>query len=332
MTSISIIVPIYNMEKLMHKCIDSILAQTFKDFELLLIDDGSTDRSAMICDDYQLRDSRVKAYHKANGGLSDARNYGLERATGKYTIFVDPDDWVDSSGLDKLYERAEKEDADITICDLYREDEYARHYMKQQPSSCNSKVVLEELFQHIGGFTVNKLIKRELYALFDIHYPVGIYGCEDQYVMAQFLKHDLKIAYEPVAFYHYMYNSSSLTRHYDEKTYQMDQQVLEMFSSLLQETSALPYAVHNKSGAVFTRAFWNGQDYYSSGLFQQRFKHYISSIGHLNEPAIVKLCMWLSCKGYYRFARRLVYSLFKGKQKIKKMLFILTNTKWSDLN
>lgn len=327
MTSISIIVPIYNMEKLMHKCIDSILTQTFKDFELLLIDDGSTDRSAMICDEYQHKDPRIKVYHKSNGGLSDARNYGLERATGKYTIFVDPDDWVDSSGLDKLYERAEKEDADITICDLYREDEYSRHYMKQQPTALNSKDVLEELFQNIGGFTVNKLIKRELYGRFHVQYPVGIYGCEDQYVMAQFFLHDIRIAYEPVAFYHYMYNSASLTRHYDEKTYQMDRHILEIFSSLLHGTTALHYAIKNKSEAIFTRAFWNGRYYYSSSLFQQRFKDYTTVISGLREPPIVQYCMWLACKGFYHPAIELVFSLHRGKRFVKRFIYALKRSK-----
>ena len=93
--SISVIVPIYNMEKLMRKCLDSILAQTFQNYECLLIDDGSKDGSSAICDDYDAKDSRFKAYHKPNGGLSDARNFGLERAQGEYTIFFDPDDWVD---------------------------------------------------------------------------------------------------------------------------------------------------------------------------------------------------------------------------------------------
>lgn len=321
MHSISIIVPIYNMEKLMRKCIDSILAQTFTDFELLLINDGSKDASGQICDEYVARDSRIKVFHKPNGGLSDARNYGLERATGKYTIFVDPDDWVDPIGLDKLYARAEQENADITICDLYREDEYARHYMKQQPSSLQNNIVLEELFQNIGGFTVNKLIKRELYDRYNIKYPFGIYGCEDQYVMAQFFLHDIKIAYEPVAFYHYMYNGASLTRHYDENTYHMDLHILEMFSALLEGHTALSYAIKNKSEAIFTRAFWNGQEYYSSLLFKQRFKGCAPTIASLKETNLIKVCMWMSCHGYYHPFIDMVFTLFKGKQLMKKIIF-----------
>ena len=202
----------------MRRCIDSLLAQTFTDYELLLIDDGSKDGSWGICHEYARKDARISIYHKENGGLSDARNYGLSKAIGKYTIFADPDDWVSPEGLDRLYATAEREQADMTMCDLYREDEYSRHYVCQRPQSLQAEDVLKELFANIQGFTVNKLIRRDVYTRFGISYPKGIYGCEDQYTMAAILLHDIKIAYEPVAFYHYMYNSASLTRHYDERT------------------------------------------------------------------------------------------------------------------
>ena len=96
---ISVIVPIFDMEKLMRKCLDSILAQTFQDYECLLIDDGSKDGSPAICDEYAAKDARFKAFHKSHGGLSDARNYGLACAKGEYTILFDPDDLVDAEWL-----------------------------------------------------------------------------------------------------------------------------------------------------------------------------------------------------------------------------------------
>ena len=308
------------MEHLMRKCIDSVLRQTFRNTEVLLVDDGSTDNSPTICDEYIKVDGRVRVFHKPNGGLSDARNLGLAHAQGKYIIFADPDDWVDADGLDKLYEKAEIEDADMTICDLYREDCYVRHYVKQQPSSLDRETVLRELFLNIGGFTVNKLIKREIYQKYNITYPLGIYGCEDQYTMASILLHDVKIAYEPVAFYHYMYNSNSLTRYYDEQTYQMDVHILEMFIELLKGTSTLEYAKTNKHIAIFARAFWNGRKYYSSKLFKERFHEYRHQVFQMSEPFIVKCCMYAACEGFYRLAIHFVFSLFKIKQIIKKLV------------
>ena len=99
MPEISIIVPAYNVEKYLDKCMKSILSQTFEDFEVLLIDDGSKDSTPQICDKYAALDSRVKAYHKKNGGLPDARNYGLDRMSGKYVTFIDSDDFIDVNYL-----------------------------------------------------------------------------------------------------------------------------------------------------------------------------------------------------------------------------------------
>ncbi len=316
--TISIIVPIYNMAHLMRRCIDSLLSQTFEDFELLLIDDGSTDGSPAICDEYEKKDSRIRVFHKQNGGLSDARNFGLSHAIGKYTIFADPDDWVSPDGLDLLYQKAEKEQADMTICDLYREDKYNRHYMCQQPSALDPSTVQKELFYRLGGFTVNKLIRRDVYQRFDISYPKGIYGCEDQYTMVCILQFPIKIAYLPVAFYHYMYNSNSLTRFYDERTYKMDVHICEMFTTLLQGTDALETARKNKTEAIFMRAFWNGGSYYSSKMFQQRFSSYRPMVFQLHEQFIVKCCMYLACLGCYRPANHFVFGLFRLKQVLKR--------------
>ena len=113
MPEISIIVPIYNVEQYLKRCVDSILAQTFKDFELILVDDGSPDSCPFICDEYARIDSRIKVIHKANGGLSDARNAGLEMAMGNYIAFVDSDDWIASDTYEYLYELIKKNKADV---------------------------------------------------------------------------------------------------------------------------------------------------------------------------------------------------------------------------
>lgn len=323
MPAISIIVPIYNMEHLMRRCIDSLLAQTFTDYELLLIDDGSKDGSWSICQEYARKDARISIFHKENGGLSDARNYGLSKAIGKYTIFADPDDWVSPEGLDRLYATAEREQADMTMCDLYREDEYSRHYVCQRPQSLQAEDVLKELFANIQGFTVNKLIRRDVYTRFGISYPKGIYGCEDQYTMAAILLHDIKISYEPVAFYHYMYNSASLTRHYDEHTYEMDMHVLEMFRTLLDGNPTQQLAVTYQENAVFTRAFWNGRDYYSSVAFQKRFAFFRNRVNSLEEMGVIKLCMAAACCGWYQLSVKLVFFLFETKQVIKRLKRLL---------
>lgn len=111
MPTISVIVPIYNAEKYLHRCIDSILAQNFTDFELLLIDDGSTDNSGFICDEYAQKDRRIRVFHKKNGGVSSARNLGLDNAQGEWITFVDSDDWIENS----LWSSAQIPETDLIV-------------------------------------------------------------------------------------------------------------------------------------------------------------------------------------------------------------------------
>ena len=118
---ISVIVPIFRIEKYLPKCIDSLLNQTFSDFELILVDDGSPDNCPKICDDYAKTDSRIKVIHKKNGGLVSARKEGLKNAAGTYITFVDGDDWVDEFYLDILFNLAELNDADLVVTGHFRE-------------------------------------------------------------------------------------------------------------------------------------------------------------------------------------------------------------------
>lgn len=116
--TVSIIVPIYNKEKYLEKCLDSILGQTYRDLEIILVDDGSTDNSLAICQRYAEKDLRIKIYHKSNGGVSSARNLGLEKSTGKYISFVDPDDFIHSEFIEQLETMLVQSDAEIAYCKM----------------------------------------------------------------------------------------------------------------------------------------------------------------------------------------------------------------------
>ncbi|EGP5489252.1 glycosyltransferase, partial [Enterococcus faecium] len=131
MCEISIIVPVYKVEPYLRKCVDSILAQTFTDFEVILVDDGSPDNSGKICDEYASKDSRVRVIHKKNGGLSSARNAGIDVARGKYLGFVDSDDYIEKDMYELLYDNIVKEQADLSICGIY--DIYAGKKVKILP-------------------------------------------------------------------------------------------------------------------------------------------------------------------------------------------------------
>lgn len=144
MPKISIIVPVYNVEKYLEKCVRSILAQTFTDFELILVDDGSPDSSGAMCDQFAEQDQRVKVIHKENGGLSDARNAGIEIATGEYLGFVDSDDYIADDMYELLYTNIVKEDADLSICGIYDVYEGKEPVEKQQQYIVLDKVAKNE--------------------------------------------------------------------------------------------------------------------------------------------------------------------------------------------
>lgn len=218
---ISVIVPVYKAELYLSACIDSILAQTFTDFELLLIDDGSPDASGQICDEYAGRDSRVRVFHKENGGVSSARQYGLDRSRGFYVIHADPDDWVEPDMLESLYGEAEKTKADMVLCDFIIEDT-SNHsaYISQKPKALNSRELLKQLlFQQLHGSCCNKLVKRACYKQWNVKFPKGVDLWEDLWVNCSLLLHEMKIAYIGKAFYHYdtHQNSNSIVRNVRKK-------------------------------------------------------------------------------------------------------------------
>ena len=120
MTEVSVVINMYNSEKYLRKCIDSVLAQTFTDFELILVNDGSKDHSLDICKEYAEKDKRIRIVDKENGGLADARNAGLDAAKGKYLEFIDADDWIEPDLLEKCVTKLHETDADIVIFDIYQ--------------------------------------------------------------------------------------------------------------------------------------------------------------------------------------------------------------------
>lgn len=130
MRKVSVIVPVYNVEKYLKRCVESILSQTMENLEIILVDDGSTDQSGTICDEYAKKDSRIKVMHKKNGGLSSARNAGLAIAQGKYVGFVDSDDDIENIMYERMYETIEKENVDFVMSDYIRIPENGEIYLK----------------------------------------------------------------------------------------------------------------------------------------------------------------------------------------------------------
>ena len=209
---ISIIVPVYNVEKYLKECIESILSQTYKNIEIILIDDGSTDNSGKICDEYLKKDSRVKVIHKENGGLSDARNTGIEIASGKYIGFVDSDDYIAKDMYDFLYQNIKRENAEISGCNrfLVYENKIEIYGKKECYEVMDSQRAIEMLctIGYIGVSAYTKLYEAKLFK--DIRYPKGKIN-EDMYTTYKLFDKANRIVYDATPKYYYRQRSGSIT-------------------------------------------------------------------------------------------------------------------------
>ena len=230
---VSVIIPVFNSEKTIRKCLDSLLAQTLTDWELILIDDGSLDASGIICDEYSKCDSRIVVKHQTNSGVSSARQAGLEMAMGEYVIHMDPDDWVEEDMLEILYGKAVEAGSDMVICDFYVDYGLRSLYSKQEPSSLDAQTVLEEMFDSIHGSCCNKLVKRETINCYKARFPKDVNYCEDVCFNIQLLSHNIKISYLNKAFYHYLQLPTSITNNYSIATLDAQKKYIDFLETYL---------------------------------------------------------------------------------------------------
>lgn len=216
---ISVIVPVYNAEKYLQRCIDSILTQTFIDFELLLIDDGSKDKSGEICDEYANRDNRVKVFHKENGGASSARNLGLDYANGKYVVFVDSDDYISASYLDCFYQILLKyNDVDLIIQSPIYTSTNGALKSREIPSKVYDGVNILSDFVTDGNldFTEphSKLFRLNLIQENNIRFNEKVIVGEDGIFIACFLRYCKMIISSEDVGYHYVKSDMSIQRRF----------------------------------------------------------------------------------------------------------------------
>lgn len=310
---VSVIVPVYKAEKYMRKCIDSILGQTLQDIEVLLVDDGSPDESGRICDEYAGKDTRVRVFHKENGGVSSARQMGLDNAVGKYLIHADPDDWTEKDMLEELYHAAEEAKADMVICDFFWESGKSSSVCRQQPPALDSDSVLTSLFQGLHGSCWNKLVRTELFRKYDVGFKDGLSFCEDLMINARLLRNPLRVAYLNKPFYHYVQhvNQNSISRSYSQTVFEYDKALAKALAEVVKGTKAEHAAEIYMQTMAVQRAFFSG--YFTSGEFKDRFyesRHHVRQACHFG--IAVRMALYLSCIGFYRpiygmmdFARRL---------------------------
>ena len=229
MPEISIIVPVYKTEKYLRRCIDSILAQTFTDFELILVDDGSPDNCPKICDEYAEMDSRVRVIHQENGGVSSARNKGLDNARGKYIMFCDSDDYVDPSWCSQYYQAILWYPNAWIVGDIIRGTYNKDNGLKNKIKTNEGKLNYFDIYiSGLSAYSCNKIYSKDILNANGIRYDIKIHISEDVVFNIEYYKCCQQVFYISEQLYYYCDNSDSVMNRYSP----------DMFEKML-----LPYYV-----------------------------------------------------------------------------------------
>ena len=203
---VSVGLAVYNAERYLEQCLDSLVRQTCDDLEIIVVDDGSTDASAEICDRFASSDNRIQVIHKVNGGLASARQVALEAAIGDYFCVCDADDWVEPEMYERLRDKAVETGADIVMCDYWREYDNGRKVQAsygKEISNDNQQIACDVLNDRFPSFIWCKMFKRDLFYRFSLSWDNRVNMQEDYLLTLKVLQYPVKLAYLPELLYHY---------------------------------------------------------------------------------------------------------------------------------
>lgn len=213
--TISVVVPVYNMGMYVERAVNCLLEQEYSDYEIILVDDGSTDDGAQICDRLAAEHDIISVIHKSNGGLSSARNAGMDAARGKYVIFPDPDDWTDKNYLSVLVQLHEKNGTDLEICGNYitEENKEVVHNATGSTSILNSNEALKLVMRSTAycGFAWNKLYHLDIIGVNKLAFDTELGMAQDLHFAVRYMMKCDKIAYDPTPVYHYFQHAGGVT-------------------------------------------------------------------------------------------------------------------------
>lgn len=213
-TLISLVIPVYKVEEYLERCINSVIAQTYQNLEIILVDDGSPDKCPRICDEYAKKDNRIRVIHKNNGGLSDARNAGIDAANGMYIGFVDSDDYIHPEMYERLWKQLNEENADIVICGIervyhagYEVQEVAENAIKKYDGLQAIRNILDKNLHVVSVVAWGKLYKKSLFE--GIRFPKGKIH-EDEFTTYQLFYKSNKIVELSGRYYYYFQREDSI--------------------------------------------------------------------------------------------------------------------------
>lgn len=315
---VSIIIPVYNTERHLEKCLDSIRSQTYSALEILLIDDGSKDTSGIICDQYSEADSRIKVYHVNNVGQSAARNIALQYVKGEYVAFCDSDDYIELDMIEKMITAAQSQQADIVVCGYVREEENGRELKKYSPKTSgrcclNGKETAVEVLKDISFFSFlwDKLFRTEIIENFRL--PVGKIF-EDVATVFELVSKANRVAIVHDTLYHYVEHDVSTIKVFTKKRYadQLDAYDAQMAVAKIRFPEAISWILYHR-GCVYMRY----SDFLRKNCDQDYKETYRKAIADLkpvlgfilknseiDQRSKIKLLLFLFAKPLYDLAQR----------------------------
>ena len=307
---VSIIVAVYNAAKTLSRLVDSLLIQTMHDFEVIFVDDGSTDESACMCENYCNSDSRCRVIHKQNSGVSAARQTGIETARGEYIIHADADDWVEANMLEEMLVAIGNKD--VLITDFYSETGRTNIVCQQPTDVENNYQLILDLFNSIHGNCWSKLVRTDIVRKYNLQFYFGIDFCEDLLFWVQaFSYNDIKVAYLNKPFYHYYcpVTHDSLCSAYSKKYVIFGHKIVERLEKILpieiKNNILRDYKLRIKYGAL-------EHPIYTQKEYDEIFPDVNRYVMRFPTSLINRFCFYLSVHGMYGIAT----SVYRAKNKI----------------
>lgn len=329
---ISVIVPVYNVENYLAKCLDSIISQTYKNLQIILIDDGSTDNSGVICDKYKQIDSRIEVIHKTNGGVGSARETGVNKATGEYIAFVDPDDFIDCNMYSKLYKAISNNNADIAVCNILRIENNKKsifgNTIKFNEIHTGEKC-FENYISNLYNFSLlNKLFKKSLFD--DLTFEKLRFSEDVKIQVYIFVRANTVVCINDVLYFYikrkdsltesnkinsnYIYTQFSVYQFLFEYTYKRNEEILRQYVPLYVRELLSIY-----DQCMSSIDYKKLKDQIEDSL--KRYKKCILKYSQLEKSKKIKLIVLLNSKKLYKFIyiyERYIGSIEKNfRRKIK---------------
>lgn len=318
--AVSVIVAVYNSERFLARMVQSLEKQTLRDIEILLIDDGSTDSSGGMCDEYAAKDSRIRVFHRENQGVAATRQFGLENITGGYVIHADPDDWMEEDMLEKMYAVAEKEGADMVVCDFV--EEYPNRSVRKSQNfvTDDSSKVMRKFIDKVSVACWDKLVRVDTVRKYGVSFVKGVDIGEDRMFVFRLIEHPLKVAYCPGVAYHYdkFINGCSYTHLTSGKVQQRVRIIQTMRENVTTDGDRMSATISE----ILTAVWAMRANSFTADEFRKVFGN-LKGVEILSAPGIqfyLRVAVWMALHVNYRMAEWMVAFKYWYRVKVKELI------------